>query len=186
MDVIGGLPEPREVSSERISAEHFLDNHVFTRLSENAQRFVRHIPNGGYYKDAPLDTLPDRLIKIINDPVRYRSPRLFPKPNPSKPAQTVPADTNPSIGGVLAPDMTYDKDGIAKPVDPQKYTSDGVYTSPNPSRRLTPREAARIQSFPDEILFDGAVSTQFKMIGNAVPVAMASAFAREIKSQLKL
>ena len=184
IDAIGDLPEPRQVENERIIAQVYTDNHVYTKLSEMSQKFVRHIPNGGYYKDAPIETLPDRLIKIIEDPVRYRSPRLFPKSDPNKPAQTVPADTNPSIGGVLAPDLIYENGTEVRPVEPKDYTVDGVYTAPSPSRRFTPREAARLQSFPDEFLFDGAVSTQFKLIGNAVPVLMAQAFAREIRKQL--
>lgn len=184
LDAVGDLPEPKEIGSTRIVAENFLDNHVYTPLSDTAQQFVRHIPNGGFYKDAPRNTLPERLIKILDDPVRYRSPRLFPKPNPMGPAQTVPADMNPSIGGVLSPDFIYKDDGGAIPVENKKYTHDGIYTAPRPSRRFTPREAARLQSFPDDFLFDGAVSTQIKLIGNAVPVLMAEAFAREVMNQI--
>ena len=37
-------------------------------------------------------------------------------------------------------------------------------------RRLSVRECARIQTFPDEWKFDGSVAQQYKQIGNAVPV----------------
>jgi len=36
-------------------------------------------------------------------------------------------------------------------------------------RRFTPREAARIQSFPDTFIFPGSESKAYKQIGNAIP-----------------
>ena len=54
-------------------------------------------------------------------------------------------------------------------------------------RRLTPRECARIQTFPDEFSFvmDGVgASSAYKLIGNAVPPLMAFQLARKIESAL--
>jgi DNA (cytosine-5)-methyltransferase 1 len=51
---------------------------------------------------------------------------------------------------------------------------------PDETRPLTVREYARIQTFPDDWVFIGAVSQQYKQIGNAVPVNLAFAVGRSL------
>lgn len=43
----------------------------------------------------------------------------------------------------------------------------------NEKRRLSAREAARIQSFPDDFVFYPSTSSAYKQIGNAVPPVFA-------------
>ena len=53
-------------------------------------------------------------------------------------------------------------------------------------RRLSVRECARIQTFPDNFTFYyNDIATAYKMIGNAVPVNLARAVAEQIKSSLE-
>lgn len=51
---------------------------------------------------------------------------------------------------------------------------------PTENRPLTIREYARIQTFPDTYSFVGGVGSQYKQIGNAVPVKLAYAMATQI------
>jgi DNA (cytosine-5)-methyltransferase 1 len=55
---------------------------------------------------------------------------------------------------------------------------------PEETRPFTIREYARIQTFPDNWNFEGSVSSQYKQIGNAVPVKLAEFLGYELINSL--
>ncbi|NET06627.1 MAG: DNA cytosine methyltransferase [Symploca sp. SIO2B6] len=58
--------------------------------------------------------------------------------------------------------------------------------SPQPYRRLSVRECARIQTFPDNFIFKySKIADGYKMVGNAVPVKLAEILAKKISKDLQ-
>jgi DNA (cytosine-5)-methyltransferase 1 len=67
-------------------------------------------------------------------------------------------------------------DDVASTVD-TRFGDPHLFLHPNEHRPFTVREAARIQGFPDTYRFSGVAAEHFRLIGNAVPPAMAKAAA---------
>lgn len=60
-----------------------------------------------------------------------------------------------------------------------------MYIHPSQARGLTPREAARVQSYPDDYYFRGSFTKTYMQIGNSVPPLLGRAIASIIKKYLK-
>lgn len=67
-----------------------------------------------------------------------------------------------------------------KEPSPTIMTGRYSYFHPTENRRITVREAAAIQSFPNDFVFEGTESQQFRQIGNAVPPLLAKAIGESI------
>lgn len=68
-----------------------------------------------------------------------------------------------------------DENQICKTITSHMKFDCNMYIHPWESRGLSPREAARIQTFPDDFVFTGAQNLWYAQIGNAVPVKLARA-----------
>ncbi len=60
-----------------------------------------------------------------------------------------------------------------------------MYIHPTQARGLTPREAARIQTYPDNFVFKGPFTKWYMQIGNSVPPVLSYYLAETIKELLK-
>lgn len=76
------------------------------------------------------------------------------------------------------------EDKICKTITSHMKFDCNMYIHPWYSRGLTPREAARVQTFPDDFVFYGAQNMWYAQIGNAVPVKLAQAIGTAIASFL--
>ena len=56
-------------------------------------------------------------------------------------------------------------------------TATGPEIHPNKTRRMSVRECATIQTFPDDFVICGSLGNMYKQIGNAVPVLLARKIA---------
>jgi DNA (cytosine-5)-methyltransferase 1 len=150
-------------------------DHFSVPLGDGDDAVARHIPNGGSLKDIPDLDLPT--------PYRERERThggwtwYYRKPRPELPARGVIASIRPIYATILAPDV-YVKGNPDSwrwdAVDRQAHTDkNGYYTSPVQQRRLTIRECARLQTFPDWFRFEGTPLQVHRQIGNAVPVEFA-------------
>ena len=134
----------------------FLTLHVVPTMSERDKKFVQFIPPGGNYMDIPDAISTPRIIKFKQTGGRTTT---YARLHAEKPSYTVNTYFNrPNVG------------------------SNYHYCY---ERLISPREALRLQSFPDH--FTPYFSTQrslFMQIGNAVPPLLARALAESIKEAI--
>lgn len=71
-------------------------------------------------------------------------------------------------------------DKVSKAITSHMRFDCHMYIHPSQARGLSPREAARIQTFPDHYIFMGRPNEWYQQIGNAVPVKLAEVLGKEI------
>lgn len=71
-------------------------------------------------------------------------------------------------------------DDICKTITSHMKYDCNMYIHPTQPRGLSAREAARVQTFPDDFIFTGPQNSWYLQIGNAVPVKLAKAIGEEL------
>jgi DNA (cytosine-5)-methyltransferase 1 len=116
---------------------------------------MAHVPAGGYWRDLPHDLQLEYMQKSYY------------------------------LGGGktgMARRLAWDEPSLTLTCAPAQKQTERCH--PEETRPLTVREYARIQTFPDSWQFCGSLSSQYKQIGNAVPVNLAFAIGRALVNLL--
>ena len=146
-NVIGDLPhlESGEGSEELLTAYGTIYNHYAFEYEAKTLSRIKAVPKNGGLQDIPDKLLSNHLIKMKHG--GYGSggfvKNLYGRLDWEKPSGTV-------VAGI-------------------KKITCGRFFHPTDSRLLTVREAARLQSFPDDYRFLGSLVDQYTVVGNAVP-----------------
>jgi len=171
--------------------------------SYDALVWEQHV-TGSYWKRHGLRTPPNKPFRLG---LKLKELEERQKPFPTKPWKTVrdaisdlpTPRTDRNCGKFsnhrLNPGAKAYPGHTGSPYDlPSKTLKAGVHGVPggenmlaideNTVRYFTVREAARIQTFPDSWLFEGAWSEAMRQLGNAVPVDLAAVVARSVAEKL--
>ncbi|KAA5827743.1 DNA cytosine methyltransferase [Algibacter amylolyticus] len=119
--------------------------------------------------------------KYLNDPVNEKALSKVTY------GVVIDEDGNKKVKGFGDKYFKLDSESVSKTIIAHLETDGNSYVHPGEfPRSITPREAARIQSFPDWYFFTGNTRNQLKQIGNAVPPMLGGVFAEQFKNVLDL
>lgn len=129
-------------------------DHVSGRLSELDREVVRHVPQGGNWRDLPDNFASRRIDQIRRSAAAGEGSRstYYGRLRADHPAYTI---------------STY----FNRP-------GNGCFIHPRAPRLISVREAARLQGFPDSFRFSGKGRSRFMQVGNAVPPPLAYQLGR--------
>lgn len=146
-NAIGDLPslQSGEGSDEMVVSGNTIYNHYVFVYEKNTLARIEAVPENGGLQDIPDEMLSNHLKKMKNG--GYGSggfvKNLYGRLSWDAPSGTV-------VAGI-------------------KKITCGRFFHPVDNRLLTVREAARLQSFPDDYKFQGGLIDQYTVVGNAVP-----------------
>jgi DNA (cytosine-5)-methyltransferase 1 len=145
--------ERKNVYDAIYDLENSEKNIITQKYSEQKERYFKKIPQDGCWKDLPINEQKEYLGKSF--------------------------DSGGGKRGILKR-LSYDKPSLTILCSPQQKQTERCH--PIHTRPLTILESARIQTFPDDYHFYGSSNSQYKQIGNAVPVKLAEIVANAIAS----
>lgn len=133
---------------DALKAGKLFDNDVPQSIgmvyAKNKKEILDHVPQGGYWRDLPLELQKDYMKKSFY------------------------------LGGGktgMARRISWEEPCLTLTCSPAQKQTERCH--PEETRPFTVREYARIQTFPDNWEFSGPLTSQYQQIGNAVPVNLA-------------
>ncbi len=158
-----------EESGRKIDHNYSSDENEYIALINQGRRFPAVLNHKARYNN-------DRDIEIFG--------RLYPGDK----------STDPKIADIMPysnrNDIFKDKyfklepNKVCKTITAHMKFDCNMYIHPSQARGLTPREAARVQSYPDDYFFRGAYTKTYMQIGNSVPPLLGRAIAIVIKKYI--
>ena len=134
----------------------------------------------------------DKKLPLLNHRSKYNNERDIQIYETLKPGEKSDAESiqeiNPYKNRSEIFRDKFDKlvaDEPCKAITAHMYYDCNMYIHPYQARGLTPREAARVQGFPDDYLLLGSPNEWYRQIGNAVSPLMARVLAEALKKVLK-
>ena len=82
----------------------------------------------------------------------------------------------------IARRISWDEPSLTLTTSPMQKQTERCH--PDEVRPFRIREYARIQTFPDEWIFEGSINSSYKQIGNAVPILLAEKIAKQLRKVL--
>ncbi len=158
----------------------------FPEATHGEGRRSPHSTAGRAIDGAPADEPNRAKITFAKNPVLRPSPFAGMLVNGGgrpidldRPSQTIPASAGGNRTHIVDPDRVL--------VDYHRYLRDGgtpARGSVEGVRRLTVRESARLQCFPDDFEFLGPQSARYRQVGNAVPPVLAEVMGQAVLRQI--
>jgi len=149
----------------------------------------------GWYVDSALAGICNHESRghIYDDLHRYFFAAMFAKQNNRSPylnefpKELLPNHKNASDGSKFTDRFRVQVSGRPATTVVSHISQDGhyyIHYDPGQCRSLTVREAARLQTFPDNYLFEGPRTQQYHQVGNAVPPMLAYQIAQIVANVL--
>jgi DNA (cytosine-5)-methyltransferase 1 len=197
-DIFSDIEKEKNVNN--FVLEDALEN--LPRLEPKSIKNSNHIENNetGFYISSQFPKT-SRFLNFINDTKtskyvfnhknRYNNERdieIFTKlpPGANSLHESIKDIMPYSSRNHIFKDKYFKLDGkkICKTITSHMKFDCNMYIHPTQSRGLSAREAARIQTFPDDFLIRGSQNKWYAQIGNAVPVKLAEVIGRHIIKHL--
>lgn len=121
------------------------------KYSDKKENILKLVPMGGNWKDLPVE----KQIEYLGDSFNKGGGKTG-----------------------IARRLSIDKPSLTLLCSPMQKQTERCH--PTETRPLTIRESARIQTFPDDWVFEGSILEQYKQIGNAVPVNFAEIIGKSL------